>query len=192
MKFNRRSFLKGSVAVGAFGATGFPHIWMKDSSLAYAAGGEIKVGVLFSLTGTTGIIEESLNKAQALILTLGSSANGNSSNLFSVLAGTLTSHALNLGQFDADLVTNGHTKIPVLDSNTGLKKDFIVQWGSSSDTGTAITVTLPLEYPNTNLSVIAMINSDTTTTDIGIHTKTTTNFGVNKGAFAFNWISFGF
>lgn len=63
MKINRRAFVKGSVAAGAFTAAGFPHIWIKDASLANAAGGEIKVGVLFSLTGTTGIIEESLNKA---------------------------------------------------------------------------------------------------------------------------------
>lgn len=67
MKINRRSFFKGSAAAGAF-AAGFPHIWIKDSSLAYAAGGEIKVGVLFSLTGTTGIIEESLNKATLMAI----------------------------------------------------------------------------------------------------------------------------
>ena len=46
----------------------FPSIWIKNSSLAYAAGGEIKVGVLFSLTGTTGIIEESLNKATVMAI----------------------------------------------------------------------------------------------------------------------------
>jgi len=68
MKINRRSFLKGTVAAGAFTATGFPHIWIKDASQAYAAGGEIKVGVLFSLTGTTGIIEESLNKATIMAI----------------------------------------------------------------------------------------------------------------------------
>jgi len=68
MKFNRRSFLKGTVAAGAFTAAGFPHIWIKDASQAFAAGGEIKVGVLFSLTGTTGIIEESLNKATIMAI----------------------------------------------------------------------------------------------------------------------------
>ena len=66
MKLGRRAFLQGTVAAGAFSATGFPHIWIKDHSQAYAANGEIKVGVLFSLTGTTGIIEESLNKATIL------------------------------------------------------------------------------------------------------------------------------
>jgi urea transport system substrate-binding protein len=68
MTIRRRTFLKGTAAAGAFVATGFPHIWMKDSSLARAAGGEIKVGVLFSLTGTTAIIEESLNKATLLAI----------------------------------------------------------------------------------------------------------------------------
>lgn len=66
MKLGRRNFIKGTVAAGAFTAAGFPHIWIKDSSLAYAAGGEIKIGVLFSLTGGLSIIEESLHKATIL------------------------------------------------------------------------------------------------------------------------------
>jgi urea transport system substrate-binding protein len=68
MTIRRRSFLKGAVATGAFAAAGFPHIWNKNMSLARAQNGEIKVGVLFSLTGTTGIIEESLNKATLLAI----------------------------------------------------------------------------------------------------------------------------
>lgn len=69
MNNKRRSFLKkGAVAAGAVAASNFPYVWIKNSSLAYAAGGEIKVGVLFSLTGTTGIIEESLNKATILAI----------------------------------------------------------------------------------------------------------------------------
>ncbi|NBN79870.1 transporter substrate-binding protein [Microvirga tunisiensis] len=68
MTMKRRSFLKGIAATGAFAATGFPHIWNKNMSLARAANGEIKVGVLFSLTGTTGIIEESLNKATLMAI----------------------------------------------------------------------------------------------------------------------------
>jgi urea transport system substrate-binding protein len=63
MSLKRRDFLKGTAAIGAAAAAGFPHIWIKNANLAQAAGGEIKVGVLFSLTGTTAIIEESLNKA---------------------------------------------------------------------------------------------------------------------------------
>lgn len=62
----RRDFLIGAAATGAF--TAAPHIWRKDMSLARASNGEIKVGVLFSLTGTTGIIEESLNKATLLAI----------------------------------------------------------------------------------------------------------------------------
>lgn len=68
MSFKRRDFLKGTVAAGAAASVGFPHIWIKDASLAYAAGGQIKVGVLFSLTGTTAIIEESLNKATLMAI----------------------------------------------------------------------------------------------------------------------------
>jgi len=68
MAIKRRDFLKGTAAAGAVAATGFPHIWIKNASLARAAGGEIKVGVLFSLTGTTAIIEESLHKATLLAI----------------------------------------------------------------------------------------------------------------------------
>ncbi len=70
MDKKRRSFLKKSTTgAGVVAATSmFPSIWIKNSSLAYAAGGEVKVGVLFSLTGTTGIIEESLNKATILAI----------------------------------------------------------------------------------------------------------------------------
>lgn len=64
----RRDFLKGSLAVGAAASVGFPHIWHKDLGLARAQNGEIKVGVLFSLTGTTAIIEESLHKATILAI----------------------------------------------------------------------------------------------------------------------------
>lgn len=68
MTFKRRDFVKGAAAAGTIAAVGFPHIWNKNLSLARAADGEIKVGVLFSLTGTTGIIEESLNKATLLAI----------------------------------------------------------------------------------------------------------------------------
>ena len=68
MAIRRRAFLRGSAALGAGVIGGFPHIWIKNYSLAHAADGEIKVGVLFSLTGTTAIIEESLNKATILAI----------------------------------------------------------------------------------------------------------------------------
>ncbi len=68
MVINRRAFLRTSVAAGAAVTAGFPHIWFKDASLARAANGEIKVGVLFSLTGTTAIVEESLHKATMMAI----------------------------------------------------------------------------------------------------------------------------
>ena len=69
MGFGRRELLKGAAVAGAAaGAAGFPQIWIKDASVAYAAGGEIKVGVLYSLTGTTAIIETSLNQATLLAI----------------------------------------------------------------------------------------------------------------------------
>ncbi|WP_260291864.1 transporter substrate-binding domain-containing protein [Sedimenticola hydrogenitrophicus] len=66
MAINRRSFLKG--AAGAAAAVGFPHIWVKDLGQAYASGGEIKVGVLYSLTGTTAVVEKSLHNATLMAI----------------------------------------------------------------------------------------------------------------------------
>ena len=68
MGLKRRTFLKGAAALGAGTAVGFPGIWIKNASLAQAAGGEIKVGVLYSLTGTTAIIETSLNQATLMAI----------------------------------------------------------------------------------------------------------------------------
>lgn len=76
MAIRRRSFLTGTAALGAGLLGGFPHIWIKDYSLARAAGDEIKVGVLFSLTGTTAIIEESLNKATIMAIEEVNAAGG--------------------------------------------------------------------------------------------------------------------
>ncbi len=67
-RLGRRRFLKGTVATAGVAAAGFPHIWIKDSSFAYAASGKVKVGVLFSLTGTTAIVEESLHKATIMAI----------------------------------------------------------------------------------------------------------------------------
>lgn len=68
MAIKRRDFLRGTAALGAGLSVGFPHIWIKNAGLAYAQNGEIKVGVLFSLTGTTAIVEDSLNKATLLAI----------------------------------------------------------------------------------------------------------------------------
>lgn len=67
MAMKRREFLKTSALAGA-AVLGAPYIWFKNGDLAYAADGEIKVGVLFSLTGTTAIVEDSLNKATLLAI----------------------------------------------------------------------------------------------------------------------------
>ncbi|MCW2241690.1 transporter substrate-binding domain-containing protein [Azospirillum canadense] len=68
MTITRRSFIKSTAIAGAAGAVGFPHIWIKDSGLAWAAGNEIKVGVLFSLTGTTAVVEKSLHNATLMAI----------------------------------------------------------------------------------------------------------------------------
>ncbi|HEV7372973.1 transporter substrate-binding protein, partial [Arenibaculum sp.] len=68
MKITRRSFLKSTAIAGAAGSAGFPHIWIKDAGLAWAAGGEIKVGVLFSLTGTTAVVEKSMHDATLMAI----------------------------------------------------------------------------------------------------------------------------
>ncbi len=68
MGISRRTLVKNAAAFGAFAGAGVPHLWIKNSGLAQAQGGEIKVGVLFSLTGTTAIIEESLNKATLMAI----------------------------------------------------------------------------------------------------------------------------
>ncbi len=68
MEMNRRALIKSVAAIGAGGVVGFPQIWIKDASIARAAGSEIKVGVLYSLTGTTAIIETSLNQATLLAI----------------------------------------------------------------------------------------------------------------------------
>lgn len=68
MRTDRRGLLKVALTAGAAGVAGFPHIWNRNADLAYGAKGEIKVGVLYSLTGTTAIIESSLNHATLLAI----------------------------------------------------------------------------------------------------------------------------
>lgn len=65
----RRKFLTSALKVSALGtaASAFPYIWMKQDN-AFAAKHEIKVGVLFSLTGGLAIIEESLHKATMMAI----------------------------------------------------------------------------------------------------------------------------
>jgi len=70
LSVKRRSFLTNTVKAGVFSAaavSGFPYVWFKQGN-AYAAKNEIKVGVLFSLTGGLAIIEESLHKATIMAI----------------------------------------------------------------------------------------------------------------------------
>lgn len=63
----KSEWVAGFVSESMAGFIGI-RIWNKNANLARAADGEIKVGVLFSLTGTTAIIEESLNKATMMAI----------------------------------------------------------------------------------------------------------------------------
>ena len=69
LQSTRRSFLSSTVKASVLGtaAGAFPHIWMKQGNV-FAASNEIKVGVLFSLTGGLAIIEESLHKATIMAI----------------------------------------------------------------------------------------------------------------------------
>ena len=65
----RRDFLKKSgIALGAAGLTTFPHVWVKDYQYAWADDDEIEVGVLYSLTGTTAIVEKQLSKVTEMAI----------------------------------------------------------------------------------------------------------------------------
>ena len=68
MSINRRHVLGGAAAAAAGVVAPVPHLWRRIADTAWARSGEIKVGILFSLTGTTAIIEESLHKATLLAI----------------------------------------------------------------------------------------------------------------------------
>jgi hypothetical protein len=59
---------------------------------------------------------------------------------------TFSRHALALGQLNGAIATNGYIKIPVISS--GVKRDFIIQFGISTGTTTSVNVTFPLAFPN--------------------------------------------
>lgn len=63
----RRDFLRNAAAAAAGSASGFPHIWSKAGG-AFAAGGDISVGVLFSQTGGLSIIEKALSDATLMAI----------------------------------------------------------------------------------------------------------------------------
>ncbi|MFQ3788966.1 transporter substrate-binding domain-containing protein [Halomonas sp. A29] len=63
----RRDFLKGVAVAGAAGVVGFPGIWTQRKA-AWAANGEIPVGILFSLTGAVAVVERTLHDAALLAI----------------------------------------------------------------------------------------------------------------------------
>jgi urea transport system substrate-binding protein len=64
-------------AAGAAGVAGLPHIWIKNMDYAWAEDAkEIKVGVLYSLTGTTAIIEKSMSQVTKLAIDQINNAGG--------------------------------------------------------------------------------------------------------------------
>ncbi len=71
MKIKRRSFLKGTAAVGAgavaWTVTKAPYIFARNIAKAQE-GSTIKVGILHSLSGTIAIIERSLHNAELLAI----------------------------------------------------------------------------------------------------------------------------
>lgn len=67
-----------------------------------------------------------------------------------VAQATLAGHAVNLGQFPSSLAANGYQKLP---------SGFIEQWGRIDFLDTAVTVTLPIAFPNACVSVIATVDS---------------------------------
>ncbi|MCE8003191.1 transporter substrate-binding domain-containing protein [Billgrantia ethanolica] len=63
----RRDFLKGVAVAGAAGVVGFPGIWTQRKA-AWAANGEIPVGILFSLTGAVAVVERTLHDAALMAI----------------------------------------------------------------------------------------------------------------------------
>lgn len=63
----RRTFIKG-LAGGVAGAAAAPGLWSANFGRAMAASGEIKVGVLFDLTGTIAVVGRSLHNAALLAI----------------------------------------------------------------------------------------------------------------------------
>lgn len=68
MDNSKRTFIKGSFIVAGATLVGFPEILLKGSSSAWAGGGDIKVGVLYSLSGSTAIVERSMNQTALMAI----------------------------------------------------------------------------------------------------------------------------
>ena len=59
--------MKGVAVAGAAGVVGFPGIWTQRKA-AWAANGEIPVGILFSLTGAVAVVERTLHDAALMAI----------------------------------------------------------------------------------------------------------------------------
>lgn len=68
MGIRRRTFLTGALAVAGSAVTRGPDIWIKGTNRAWAASGEIPVGILYSLSGTTAIVERSMNQCAQMAI----------------------------------------------------------------------------------------------------------------------------
>lgn len=108
--FNRRKFLKTSALAGV-AATGAPHIWIKDDSLAaYAATGDtIDVGVLFSLTGPLEVPERSLSDATRMAIEEINAAGGVAGRKINAIVEDGASDPKTYNEKATKLVINDHT-----------------------------------------------------------------------------------
>lgn len=68
MDKDKRSFIKGAVVLGGAALVNFPGLLVTGSNSAMAAGNDIKVGILYSLSGSTAIVEHSMNQAALMAI----------------------------------------------------------------------------------------------------------------------------
>jgi hypothetical protein len=111
--------------------------------------------------------------AVELAIPLKANLNGNALNLFSVANAVSSSNAVALGQFDVSLAASGYQKLP-----GGL----IMQWGSfahGTTEGSGGTITFPISFPNTCVSVTA--NDASGVAIVGISSVSVSSF--NCGIF---------
>lgn len=69
MRTKRRTFIKGAIAAAGSAVVGFPGLWIKGSGEVWAQSkGDIPVGILYSLTGTTAIVERSMSQTALMAI----------------------------------------------------------------------------------------------------------------------------
>jgi hypothetical protein len=74
---------------------------------------------------------------------------GDSEQQFSIAAATMLAHALNLGQFMGSIQTNGFIIIPIWDTVTNNKKNYLIQWGTANWQGLT-----PIQFPTAFQSAV--------------------------------------